>query len=248
MNKPIARIEKVYAGYDGDPVLKAVSLDVFNRDFIGIIGPNGGGKTTLIKVLPGIVKPLSGRVTFPMGPVKIGYLPQSSQIDRSFPITVKEVVQSGLAPANKWNPVLSDEQKKKVYQLLSETGLSHLARRPIGSLSGGQLQRVLLCRAVINEPDLLVLDEPNTYVDKNFEYELYQWLKQLNEKMAVVLVSHDIGTISSFVKTIACVNGDLHYHRSNVLSAELLKVYNCPIDLVAHGPVPHRVLKKHNHD
>jgi len=248
MSKPIASIRSVFAGYDSEPVLKNVSIDIYNRDFIGIIGPNGGGKTTLIKVLLGIVKPFNGRVSFPSGPVKIGYLPQASQVDRSFPITVKEVVQSGLAPANKWIPILSAQQKKKVHQLLTETGLSHLARRPIGSLSGGQLQRVLLCRAVINDPDLLVLDEPNTYVDKNFEYELYQWLKQLNEKMAIVLVSHDIGTISSFVKTIACVNGDLHYHLSNVLSAELLKVYNCPIDLIAHGPVPHRVLKKHNHE
>lgn len=248
MSTPIVSLINIVAGYDDDPVLKNISIDIFNRDFIGIIGPNGGGKTTLIKVLLGILKPFKGSVVFPSGRIRIGYLPQASQIDRGFPITVKEVIQSGLEPSNKWNPVLSAIQKEKVYRLLDESKLSDLVSRPIGALSGGQLQRVLLCRALINDPDLLVLDEPNTYVDKNFEYELYQWLKKLNDKMAIILVSHDIGTISSLVKSIACVNGDLHYHPSNVMSAELLKVYNCPIDLIAHGPIPHRVLKKHNND
>jgi zinc transport system ATP-binding protein len=245
MSQPIVRLQNIMAGYDTDPVLKNVSIDIFSHDFVGIIGPNGGGKTTMIKVLLGILKPFQGEVTFPAGRIRIGYLPQASQIDRSFPITVKEVIQSGMEPANKWNPILSLAQKKKARQLLVESGLESLARRPIGALSGGQLQRVLLCRALVNDPELLVLDEPNTYVDKNFETELYAWLKELNQKMAIVLVSHDLGTISSQVKTIACVNGDLHYHHSNNLSVELLKVYNCPIDLIAHGPVPHRVLKKH---
>ena len=131
-------------------------------------------------------------------------------------------------------------------RLLEETGLASYIHRPIGELSGGQLQRVLLCRALINQPQLLVLDEPNTYVDKNFEGELYQWLQELNQKMAILLISHDVGTISSIVKTIACVNGTLHYHHSNKITPELLKVYNCPIDLIAHGHVPHRVLKKHD--
>ena len=124
-------------------------------------------------------------------------------------------------------------------------GLDGLAERPIGSLSGGQFQRALLARAIINDPQLLVLDEPNTFVDRNFEGELYQLLEELNQSMAIFLISHDIGTISSIVKTIACVNGTLHYHPSNVLTDEVLKVYNCPIDLIAHGPVPHRVLNKH---
>lgn len=245
MTKPIARLKGIIAGYNDEPVLRNIGLEVFARDFIGVIGPNGGGKTTLIKVLLGILKPFKGTVEFPSGIIKIGYLPQASQIDKSFPISVKEVVQSGLQPHNKWNPVLSARQKQKVVKLLNESGLQALAKRPIGSLSGGQLQKVLLCRALVNEPDLLVLDEPNTYVDKNFEHELYQWLQELNKSMAIILVSHDIGTISSMVKTIACVNGDLHYHPSNTISAELLQIYKCPIDLIAHGPIPHRVLKKH---
>jgi len=246
MNKIIAQLDHVSAGYNGDTVLKDVSISVRANDFIGVIGPNGGGKTTMIKVLLGVIQPFKGQVKFPSGKIKIGYLPQASQIDKSFPISVREVVESGLKPKNRWFPLLEKKQKEKVISLLNKTGLAEYIDSPIGSLSGGQLQRTLLCRAIINEPNLLVLDEPNTYVDKNFEGELYKWLQELNERMAIVLVSHDVGTISSMVKTIACVNGNLHHHKSNTLTSELLKIYNCPIDLIAHGNIPHRVLNKHN--
>lgn len=109
------------------------------------------------------------------------------------------------------------------------------------------MQKVLLARAIVSSPRLLILDEPNTFVDNQFEGELYEILRQLNEEMAVVMVSHDVGTISSYVKTIACVNRNLHYHRSNIISEEQLASYNCPIKLITHGEVPHTVLKKHNH-
>ena len=131
---------------------------------------------------------------------------------------------------------------------MEEAGLTPLASRPIGELSGGQIQKAFLCRALINEPSLLILDEPNTFVDKAFEKELYKWLQHLNEKMAILLVSHDIGTISPMVKTIACVNQTLHYHPSNQLTEDILKVYNCPVDIIAHGQIPHRVLKDHVHE
>lgn len=245
MSNTIAKLEHITAGYNGEAVLRDVSLSIRPHDFIGVIGPNGGGKTTMIKVLLGVLQPFKGQVSFPSGKIKIGYLPQASQIDRTFPISVQEVVQSGLKLRSQWWPILKKEQKKEVLDLLDKTGLVEYKDSPIGALSGGQLQRTLLCRALINQPDLLVLDEPNTYVDKNFEGELYKWLQELNKEMAILLVSHDVGTISSMVKTIACVNGQLHYHSSNTLTAELLKVYNCPIDVIAHGPIPHRVLKKH---
>ncbi len=132
--------------------------------------------------------------------------------------------------------------------MLEEAGLSGYAGKPIGELSGGQLQKALLCRALIDNPELLILDEPNTHVDKQFEQELYQWLQQLNKSIAILLVSHDIGTIAPIIKSIACVNETLHYHPSNQLSEEVLKVYNCPVDVIAHGPVPHRVLKSHDHE
>lgn len=248
MSKPLVVLDDVSTGYFSDTVLKNVHLNIFPEDFIGVIGPNGGGKTTLIKVMLGLLPLFSGKISFPDGRPVTGYLPQASQIDKSFPVTVREVVSAGLKPSNTWYPRLTAGQKKQVSDMLEEAGLSRLAGRPIGELSGGQLQKTLLCRALINHPQLLILDEPNTFVDKNFEQDLYRWLKELNKKMAIMLISHDIGTISPIIKTIACVNGTLHYHPSNQLSEEVLKVYNCPVDIIAHGPIPHRVLKEHHHE
>jgi zinc transport system ATP-binding protein len=248
MNQPLAVLEGVSAGYFSEPVLTGVDLAVYPGDFIGVIGPNGGGKTTLVKAMLGLIPLFSGKVLFPQGKLRTGYLPQVSQIDKSFPITVREVVSSGLKARNKWFPHLTKSQRIKVSEMLDEAGIASLTHRPIGELSGGQLQKTLLCRALINHPQLLILDEPNTFVDKNFEEDLYRWLKELNRKMAIILISHDIGTISPIIKTIACVNGTLHYHPSNQISEEVLKVYNCPVDIIAHGPVPHRVLKEHGHE
>ncbi len=129
--------------------------------------------------------------------------------------------------------------------LLSTLGVNELWKTPVGELSGGQAQRVFLGRALISSPELLILDEPDTFVDSNFENELYQLLKEVNKKTAVIIVTHDIGTIVSYVRNIACVNKTLHYHPSNEITNELLQSYNCPIDLVTHGTVPHRVLHKH---
>ncbi len=248
MNKPIVILENISTGYTAKPVLEGVSLSVHQNDFIGVLGPNGGGKTTLMKLILGLLKPFSGKISFPSGRPPTGYLPQVSQIDKSFPITVKELVSSGLKDINPWFPHPGISQRKALHRMLDEAGLAELASRPIGELSGGQLQKALLSRALINKPRLLILDEPNTHVDKQFERDLYNWLQELNKEMAILLVSHDIGTISPIVKTIACVNGNLHYHPSNQLSEEVLRVYNCPVDVIAHGPVPHRVLKSHDHD
>lgn len=248
MKKPLVILDNIRTGYNSDPVLRDVSLEIYPLDFIGIIGPNGGGKTTLIKAILGLLPLFSGHIYFPSGRPKTGYLPQASQIDRNFPITVREVISSGLGVSGTLLPFLSSIKKEKVRKMMDDTGLGSLASKPIGELSGGQLQKTLLCRALIDNPDLLILDEPNTHVDKHFEKELHVWLKELNKKMTILLVSHDIGTISPMVKTIACVNRTLHYHPSNQLSEEVLKVYNCPVDIIAHGPVPHRVLKSHDNE
>lgn len=247
MKKPLVVLSNVSTGYDTDPVLKEVDLEVFPEDFIGVIGPNGGGKTTLVKVIMGLLPVFAGKILFPGGRPKTGYLPQVSQIDKAFPITVKEVISSGLQPSRTWFPHLSKTQKMLVVEMLEEAGLLPLATRPIGELSGGQLQKTMLCRALINKPQLLILDEPNTFVDKTFEQDLYRWLQKLNQTMAIMLISHDVGTISPIIKSIACVNGTLHYHPGNQLSEEVMAVYNCPVDIIAHGPIPHRVLKDHDH-
>jgi zinc transport system ATP-binding protein len=245
--KKLLEIKNLSAGYDGKMVLENVNLEVFSDDFIGIIGPNGGGKTTLIKTVLGLIKPSSGEMTLHISKTNIGYLPQVNQIDKRFPISVIDVVRSGKANTALFSSFHKNlAEKQKAESLLSEMGILHIRNKAIGELSGGQMQRVFLCRALMNEPELLVLDEPSTYVDNNFEGELYLKLKELNEQMAILLISHDVGTISLFVKTIACVNRHLHHHPSNIISEEQLASYNCPLQIITHGNIPHTVLKLHD--
>ena len=250
--KKLLELKDLSVGYDGTMVLEKVSLDVYSGDFIGVIGPNGGGKTTLIKTILGLIKPDSGKLILHISKTNIGYLPQVNQIDKRFPISVIDVVRSGKANSALFSSFhKNNHEKEKAESLLEEMGIIHIRNKAIGELSGGQMQRVFLCRALMNEPQLLVLDEPSTYVDNSFEGELYLKLKELNEQMAILLISHDVGTISFFVKTIACVNRNLHYHPSNVISEEQLASYNCPLQIITHGNIPHTVLKlheEHDHD
>jgi zinc transport system ATP-binding protein len=247
MNDPLVSIKNMDVAYQKHLVLSDVSLSIFERDFIGIIGPNGGGKTTLIKAIVGLLKPQNGSVEHTLDKSEIGYLPQGNQVDESFPITVGEVIASGLEHGLKIDFRNAKKRQQKVAKTLETVGMEALCSRPVGELSGGEFQRTMLARAIISSPKLLVLDEPDTYVDNQFETELYSLLKELNEQMTILLVSHDIGTISPYIKTIACVNRDLHYHTSNEISEEQLKVYNCPIEIITHGTVPHRVIKEHIH-
>jgi len=249
----ILTIRDLSVGYEDKPyVLKNVNLDVFRDDFLGIIGPNGGGKTTLLKTLLGLVKPTSGNITFFKNNVKvdkvnIGYLPQINQIDKKFPISVSDVILSGLAVKRRFFSPYTKEQKERVGEVARQMGVYEFRDRPIGALSGGQLQRTLLGRAIIDRPDLLVLDEPNSYVDKRFETDFYKLLEDINKNTAIILVSHDIGTVVSIVKNIACVNEGLHYHSgTNITTDWLEKSYtSCPIEIIGHGDFPHRVLEKH---
>lgn len=251
MGNELIRIEHLTAGYEGKSVLRDINLTIYRDDFLGIIGPNGGGKTTLLKVILRLLRPQSGQVRFFRNGVetdslRIGYLPQMNRIDRRFPISVREVVASGLAAEKPRFRDYTPEQKNRVSEVIRQMGLEEVSERAIGDLSGGQLQRVLLGRSMASRPEVLILDEPNSYVDKRFESHFYKLLPEVNRESCIILVSHDIGTVLSMVKNIACVNETLHYHPGADLSPEWLEdKYACPIELVGHGNLPHRVLKNH---
>lgn len=252
-NSPIIKVEKLSVAYDGKTVLRDVDLTVYERDFLGIIGPNGGGKTTLIKTILGLKKTVEGKICFFHGgkivrQLKMGYLPQYSSIDKKFPVSVQEVVLSGLNGQKPLFASFTADQRQLAQEVIAQMGLQGLERYPIGKLSGGQLQRALLGRAVISNPDVLILDEPNTYIDKRFEAKLYELLSEINKERAIILVSHDIGTVLQYVKSIACVNETLHYHPNTEISVDWLESnFNCPIELLGHGRLPHRVLCEHRY-
>ena len=249
---PIIQINGLCAGYDGKTVLNQVDLTVYEKDFLGIIGPNGGGKTTLIKCILGLHHPLQGHIRFykkdqEVSEITMGYLPQYNSIDKKFPISVYEVVLSGLSKQKSLFRRYSKEQHGQVRQMIVRMGLEGLEERSIGSLSGGQLQRALLGRALVSNPEVVILDEPNTYIDKRFEAKLYSLLEEINQERAIILVSHDIGTVLKNVKTIACVNETVHYHPHTEVPTEWLEEhFGCPIEMLGHGTFPHRVLKCHH--
>lgn len=245
----IISIRNLGVRYDNTVALEHVNLDIYADDFVGIIGPNGGGKSSLVKAIMGITA-YSGSIAYDKSICRgskphIGYLPQITSFDKSFPISVREVVMSGLQYEHGLWRRYSREQKRRAEALLERAALGDVTRRAIGELSGGQLQRVMLCRAIISEPKVLVLDEPTNFVDNRFENELYNMLHHLSEHMAIVMVSHDVGTISSVVRSIVCVNRHVHRHDSNIITEEQLRNYNCPIQLISHGNIPHTVLGQH---
>ena len=270
MSTPLIEIKNLSAGYDNRTVLRNVNLTVYDRDFLGIIGPNGGGKTTLIKCILGLLKPTAGEILYSdkrfvasdkqrgtaqrpalttnRSVLKMGYLPQYNSIDRKFPITVEEVILSGLSSQKSLISRFTATHREKARQVIARMGLEGLEKRAIGALSGGQLQRALLGRAIISDPALVVLDEPSTYIDKRFEARLYELLAEINHDCAIILVSHDIGTVLQQVKSIACVTETLDYHPDTGVSEEWLeRNFNCPIELLGHGALPHRILAEHKH-
>jgi zinc transport system ATP-binding protein len=250
MNTVVAELQDIWVRYGEYVALEDINLSIKQDDFLGIIGPNGGGKTTLLKVLLGLVQPFRGRVgVFGEAPRKtrrfIGYVPQSTHIDREFPVNVRDVILSGRLRMVKSFQKYGKEDRIEVDKILEKVGISDLRNQQIGKLSGGQLQRVLIARALVTEPKMLMLDEPTASIDTRMETDLYQMLRRLNQEIPILLVSHDIGVLSLYVKTIACLNRKLICHNSHEITADMLEaVYHCPVQMIAHG-VPHRVLGEH---
>lgn len=244
----LVELKGISASYNGDPVLENVNLSIREGDFIGVIGPNGGGKTTLLKLILGLIRPYKGEIIFDRSKIKrnqIGYLPQIPEGDNNFPVTVHDVVLSGFMISKGNTARMKRDDREKAGEVLHELGIYHLRNKSLKNLSGGELQRVYLCRALVGSPKLLLLDEPGNFVDSSFEQGFYDKLKELNNTITIMMVSHDVGTISAFVKSFACVNRKLHFHDSGKITREQLKGYDCPIQLIAHGDVPHTVLRSH---
>lgn len=253
-SETVISVKNLWAGYESDTILEDISFEMFQDDYVGLIGPNGGGKTTLIRVILGLLKPDKGTITV-MGqdPVHgrkhIGYVSQFQVEDKQFPISVWDVVAMGRLQSNLLqNFHVSPSDKQAIEIALQQTGMLDYRKRSMNELSGGQRQRVYISRALVAEPRLLLLDEPTSSVDSQSSNQLYDLLAKLNDHIAILLISHDLTAISTYVKTIGCVNRQLVYHGSKELTAEMVETgYGCPVDLIAHG-TPHRVIASHQHE
>ncbi len=248
----VIELKDVWVRYGNQVILEAVNLELEKPEgLLGIIGPNGGGKTTLLKVFLGLLKPYRGNVKlFGKTPEKsrdlVGYVPQYKRFDFDFPISVWEVVLTGRMSHTGFLKKYSDEDKKAAEDALKTVEMFQYKNRQIGQLSGGQRQRVFIARALATNPKLLLLDEPNSGLDPHMQDELYRLLDRLKNDMAIIMVTHDLSAVSVYVDKIACLNRKLHYHNSKEIPVEDLEAtYQCPVELIAHG-VPHRVLDKHN--
>jgi len=253
----LIEIKDVSFAYNQRSVLNQVNLAVRKKDYIAIIGPNGGGKTTLLKLILGLLKPDRGSITVKgQAPQKashiIGYVPQKVYSNRHFPISVVDIVQMGaLSPKNQlFRP--RKKNRQKALEILDRLNMSEYSKSSMRSLSGGQRQRVYIARALMTDPEILLMDEPTTGIDSRGQIEFYHLLEQLNNTLTIVMVSHDMMAISKHVKSVACVNQSVYYHEQSEISETTIQsMYpnesnECPIELIAHG-MPHRVLQHHEH-
>jgi zinc transport system ATP-binding protein len=244
-------LKNISAGYENEIVIENINCNIYDGDFFGIIGPNGGGKSTLLKIILGLLNPTKGNIKIygkipKVGRKNIGYVPQYSEYDKQYPISVWDVVLMGRRSIRGVHPLYSSDDKKATVDALNKVSMLEYKKRHISELSGGQRQRVFIARALVLNPKILLLDEPTASIDKDLQANFYNLLKELNKNVTIVLVTHDIGVISSYVTRVACLNRFMFTHDDEkMISREMLeKTYSCPVDLIAHG-VPHRVFDDH---
>ena len=245
---PVIQIRDLSFSYADLPVLEHIDLSIHEREFIGVVGPNAGGKSTLLKIILGLLPPTQGMVEV-LGerPARVrhqlGYVAQHPGFARDFPISVQQIVELGLlgrrngqgtlATLLPWRP--NSDDRARVTKDMQEVEIEDLAGRRIGALSGGQLQRVMLARALVANPRILLLDEPTSNVDQRAENEIFDLLKRLNARMTIVVVSHDIAFVSSYVTRVACINHTLVCHPTSQIDTQLIhELYGEHVSMVSH--------------
>ena len=248
----LIQVDDVSFSYSDVPVLQNINLQITDKEFLGIVGPNAGGKSTLLKLILGLLEADSGKIRI-MGKQprasrsRIGYVAQYPSFPRDFPITVEQAVMLGRIGKDNTNGKSSNLIKcllpgnykhhdhELTYNALKEVEAENLLNRQIGSLSGGQLQRVLLARALVAEPEILILDEPTANIDQRLESDIFDLLKRINERMTILVVSHDIAFISSYVTRVACINRTLVCHHTDAIDGEIIQdLYGEDVRMVHH--------------
>lgn len=243
----LIELRNVTFGFNHQVVLEDVNLSITQNDYLLMIGPNGGGKTTLLKLILGLYRPVSGTIAFRDGVRgRIGYVPQFSTFSRDFPQTVLGLVLLGTIDRAGIVGWAKAENIRRAHEALARVDLDDLASQDVNELSGGQLQRVLIARALVSDPVALLLDEPTASIDQYSQTHLKDFLMDVNQQVAVVVVTHDVSVFSEGFKSVACVNRRVYHHTAGELaSSSLENVYGCPVELFGHG-LPHRVLKGHS--
>ena len=251
---PIVRLSNVWVWLGDALALSDVTLDVERGSFVGLMGPNGGGKTTLIKTIVGLIKPDRGEVTVSSPAGKpIGYVPQEEYMDPEFPVTAYDVVEMGLYGSLGLPPRTSSKHRARVHEALDMVGMEDHATRGIGALSGGEKQRVSIARAIVGKPSLLLLDEPTTGVDADARDDFFRTLRDLRESLSltIILASHDIEVVPAQVDELVCINQRVFVHAAPDAIEDVRdfrSAYGCEFEFLAHGKYPHRIIEHHTED
>ena len=237
----IINLDNVSFSYTNIPVVRDITLAVGEGEFLGVIGPNAGGKSTLLKLILGLLQPDKGNIkVFGKSPDKgrsrIGYVPQYPAFSRDFPINVLDAVLMGRLGETQWYGGYTQEDKNIAMNSLKAVEIDNISNQTIDSLSGGQLQRVLIARALASRPDILILDEPTANIDVRAEEDIFALLKQYNDHMTIIVVSHDIGFISGYVDRVACLNETMLCHTTSEISGKTIEeLYGAPVKMIQHA-------------
>jgi zinc transport system ATP-binding protein len=227
MNEPAIEINNLNFSFDELLILENINMKIERGDFAGLVGPNGGGKTSILKLILGLYKPQTGKISIFGGSLKkhrksIGYVPQYANFNSDFPISVLDTVLQGRLGVTRGFGRYGKQDKTIAHKVMQETEIIDLSQRPIQSLSGGQMQRVLVARALAVEPEILLLDEPTANIDQRAEKDIFDLFKSINQRMTILIISHDIGFVSDYINKVFCLNKTLICHDASPVTSDTI--------------------------